>query len=1368
MNHVKRRINRRSCRTRKTTSESGVSDLETSMTEFRCTCCPYGYHLDTDFMKFLDDMYGPNVLRTLKKFDRKRYDVRRRLVNEQQPIHPNPVSSSSARNSATYDSEIIRETILELDRIVEKDIKDLEAECHRNKTQSFANNHAHQQRSRSMEYRRHFRPPPRPPTSSSTLSTSRTTEEHRSFEQRTQMERTITTRTRSAPRLNIMTGETMNSLRKIDMSKSGPITVLYKVPPPPFSRSSSSSSLSTETTLRVSSPEPDHPPNQPLKPLYITEIIVPPKPVVRVQEAIKTTVVTITDKSEVERRNREIERLDLERKTLLTEKEILLKEIERYKHQPVPKLPEKKTTSITILTNHEHIHKATKSTREVAIQHMVEDDKPPPLPPKQRQQRDVAINHRTEYDEDEEKQTEIVRKKLEDIKNFYTERIHFLEEKIYEQERDIERLNEPKKLRHVNTQCQPTMQDRALATDDVRSVRDVALTCHLQPTLPGPVACRDVSLQCNKDELIQKRDVWMEAIPEVPAKRDVSIGVSLNTTPDRHFRDVGTHVNLDFKPEIRQRDVATMFAPEPIERIDRSSNTQTVQTREFGLFANTIEPPKPPPKPTTRPMATDTFSLITHKDVACGLNEATVQHDTSTDTDALISLHDRASGLDIPPELLSRHVSTDTRTLVSFRDNFSATTPLAQTVFVDVQTQSIPAVQHDASSNTPALAEQRHTGIQAIQEPPVLKHSTTSTETEIFHQLGYLRHNLSNTDLKRSTDRAVSTERRQSRDLAINTEPKIMYSKDVGDYDVRIGEVRREEMTWNSLYGHGKTLERGFQTDLFDTNRHVGYLNQEDDVEEQRQEVITFRLPLEARTTEEIYETTITTETHENNRQIEEIYETTVTTDETSDNTHHHHQQQQQHRSNSPEELVEESYEIVSTLTKSRHGDVIITTNSPRSTIIETQLTIPSTTAKVPMSEDENSYCEEWTVTEAKRKQDGETVQTTIDRGGHHRYILTGDKLIASSNYQQQRTGHNTGSQISHHEEATQLSPSIVRTSTLYETRRRIGSGQLDNQACSARDVLTNDPNIEEKYEVLISSNYDESGLKILSPQSLIVSSDTTDGFELNEEIYIACVIVNESLYDNNVDRKKATSCLQLIQQEWFRLCSVKEVNLLLIEAFLNSIKNNFSNFLLERIVNLQDGNGNTALHYSVSNNQWQAVKIFLDTKVCDVCLQNTAGYTAVMMAAVIDISNDDQRQIVRRLFRESGNVNVKTKENQQTALMLAVKHGKADLVELLIRNGAGINLQDADGSTALMYAVEHGSLNIVKLLLAQPECNVNIADRSGQTAMTIATNKNRKNILVELYAKMKEQKGQHSIYSDQFYASNNNNNNNRNNFSFI
>lgn len=113
-----------------------------------------------------------------------------------------------------------------------------------------------------------------------------------------------------------------------------------------------------------------------------------------------------------------------------------------------------------------------------------------------------------------------------------------------------------------------------------------------------------------------------------------------------------------------------------------------------------------------RPAATDTRNLITQKDIACGSNEFRSGCDTSTDTSSLLTLHDRASGLDVPPQLLARHVSTDTRTLVSTRDNFSATQPATPTVHIDAHTQFIATAQHDASSNTLAPAEQRHTGVQ--------------------------------------------------------------------------------------------------------------------------------------------------------------------------------------------------------------------------------------------------------------------------------------------------------------------------------------------------------------------------------------------------------------------------------------------------------------------------------------------------------------------------------------------------------------------------------------------------------------------------------------------------------------------------------
>ncbi|NXN68799.1 KANK3 protein, partial [Himantopus himantopus] len=239
--------------------------------------------------------------------------------------------------------------------------------------------------------------------------------------------------------------------------------------------------------------------------------------------------------------------------------------------------------------------------------------------------------------------------------------------------------------------------------------------------------------------------------------------------------------------------------------------------------------------------------------------------------------------------------------------------------------------------------------------------------------------------------------------------------------------------------------------------------------------------------------------------------------------------------------------------------------------------------------------------------------------------------------------------------------------------------------------------------------------------------------FELSPRMREACLIVKMHLGHPGATKSKELASSSLVLQEWFRLSSQKS-------SIPDTVANHLLAFaevspaLLAHVVNLADGNGNTALHYSVSHSNFHIVRLLLDTGVCNVDHQNKAGYTALMLAALAAVEQEDDMNVVRRLF-SMGNVNAKASQAGQTALMLAVSHGRQEMVEALLACGADVNLQDEEGSTALMCACEHGRVETVKLLLAQPTCNISIVDSDGNNAVAIALEAGHSNIAMLLYA---------------------------------
>uniref|UniRef100_A0A8C3X0D1 KN motif and ankyrin repeat domains 3 n=1 Tax=Catagonus wagneri TaxID=51154 RepID=A0A8C3X0D1_9CETA len=237
---------------------------------------------------------------------------------------------------------------------------------------------------------------------------------------------------------------------------------------------------------------------------------------------------------------------------------------------------------------------------------------------------------------------------------------------------------------------------------------------------------------------------------------------------------------------------------------------------------------------------------------------------------------------------------------------------------------------------------------------------------------------------------------------------------------------------------------------------------------------------------------------------------------------------------------------------------------------------------------------------------------------------------------------------------------------------------------------------------------------------------------ELSPRLREACAALHRQLSrPRGVARDGGAA--RLVAQEWFRVSSQRRSQAEPVAQVLGAVAR-MGPELLEHVVNLADGNGNTALHYSVSHGNLAITSLLLDTGVCEIDHQNRAGYSAVMLAALTSVGREEDMAVVQRLFR-TGNINAKASQTGQTALMLAISHGRQDMVAALLACGADVNAQDADGATALMCASEYGRLDTVRLLLAQPGCDPALLDNEGTSALAIALEAEQDEVAALLHA---------------------------------
>ncbi|KAF6027626.1 MIB1 [Bugula neritina] len=146
----------------------------------------------------------------------------------------------------------------------------------------------------------------------------------------------------------------------------------------------------------------------------------------------------------------------------------------------------------------------------------------------------------------------------------------------------------------------------------------------------------------------------------------------------------------------------------------------------------------------------------------------------------------------------------------------------------------------------------------------------------------------------------------------------------------------------------------------------------------------------------------------------------------------------------------------------------------------------------------------------------------------------------------------------------------------------------------------------------------------------------------------------------------------------------------------------------------LQDAEGDTPLHDTISKKRDDMLSVLLDYNA-DVTITNNNGFNAIHHAALRG-NPSAMRTILTKCTRKWV-VNEK-KDDGYTALHLASLNNHVEVADLLVKVGeANVNVQNINLQTPLHLAVERLHTQIVRLLVKK-KANLNIADKDGDTPL--------------------------------------------------
>jgi len=174
------------------------------------------------------------------------------------------------------------------------------------------------------------------------------------------------------------------------------------------------------------------------------------------------------------------------------------------------------------------------------------------------------------------------------------------------------------------------------------------------------------------------------------------------------------------------------------------------------------------------------------------------------------------------------------------------------------------------------------------------------------------------------------------------------------------------------------------------------------------------------------------------------------------------------------------------------------------------------------------------------------------------------------------------------------------------------------------------------------------------------------------------------------------------------------------------------------KMIDVRDSNGCSALHHAVLHGQIDVMRTLIQAGAI-VNLQNFEGKTSLFTAVNLFKENYDRNIIydmVKALLNFGANPNI-SDECGVTPLHIASSFGVVPLIDLLIDNGAWINVRDSDGDSPIFYAIRESKSNIVERLVMDFGVNLEDTNEDGETPLEFCRaigDQDMENLIISLY----------------------------------